>query len=97
MYSSFFFLYAYCILTEKLLKIHLQICINNFLTRVPENLLPLPPKLEQLMSECEEVEEWAELGAALHMTQSDLDDIEHSHVGDPDRCHRELFKVQLWL
>ena len=47
------------------------------------------------MSECEEVgQEWAELGATLRMTQSDLDNIEHSHGEDPDRCRRELFKVK---
>ena len=46
------------------------------------------------MSECEEVEQWVELGATLRMTQSDLDSIEHSHGEDPARCKRELFKVQ---
>ena len=51
------------------------------------------PKLEQVMSECDDVKEWVELGAALHMPQSDLDNIEHSHGDDPARCRRELFKV----
>ena len=53
----------------------------------------MPPKLEQLMSECEETEHWVELGAAMHIPQSELDSIEHSHGEDPARCRRELFKV----
>ena len=56
---------------------------------------PAPPKLEQVMSECDEVKEWVELGAALHMPQSDLDIIENAHSDDPARCRRELFKVRL--
>ena len=45
------------------------------------------------MSECDDVEEWVELGAALHTPQSELDNIEHSHRDNPARCRRELFKV----
>ena len=61
-------------------------------------LVPSPsPKLEQVMSECDDVIEWVELGAALHISQSDLDNIEHIHRGDVARCRRELFKVRLYM
>lgn len=46
------------------------------------------------MSECDDVAEWVELGAALHTPQSELDNIEHSHGDNPARCRRELFKVR---
>ena len=49
------------------------------------------------MSECDDVVEWVELGAALHISQSDLDNIEHIHRGDVARCRRELFKVRLCM
>ena len=59
----------------------------------PNHPLPDFPKLEQVMSECDDVVEWVELGAALHTPQSELDSIENSHGDDPARCRRELFKV----
>ena len=41
---------------------------------------------------CDDVMEWVELGATLHMPQSDLDNID-CHEEDPARCRQELFKV----
>ena len=41
---------------------------------------------------CHDVMEWVELGATLHMPQSDLDNID-CHEEDPARCRQELFKV----
>ena len=60
----------------------------------PSLPLSATPKLEQVMSVCDDVTEWVELGAALHTPQSDLDAIEQSHGDDPARCRRELFKVK---